>query len=49
MENRKEKKTEIEGNKALKSTEVKQQNNMKKEKTTNQKEKNIWRQGYKGF
>ena len=41
MENRKEKKTEIEGNKALKSTEVKQQNNMKKEKTTNQKEKNI--------
>ena len=34
MENRKEKKTEIEGNKALKSTEVKQQNNMKKEKTT---------------
>ena len=41
MENRKEKKTEIEGNKALKSREVKQQNNMKKEKTTNQKEKNI--------
>ena len=30
MENRKEKKTEIEGNKALKSTEVKQQIKKKK-------------------